>query len=118
MSYYHQARPGADLPLQLPYGAVVTKARDAIAGFGYSNTGSRTDIEFRTALNVGDVTAMAGLDAAREAIREGAVAEWRVGVADSGDPNGGNQEPPPGSFSVRLSPRGQIAGFAAGASHE
>ena len=33
MSYYHQARPGADLPLQLPYGAVVTKARDAIAGF-------------------------------------------------------------------------------------
>ena len=58
MSYYHQARPGADLPLQLPYGAVVTKARDAIADFGYPNTGSRTDIEFQTALNVSDVTAM------------------------------------------------------------
>jgi hypothetical protein len=118
MSYYHQARPGADLPLQLPYGAVVTKARDAIAGFGYPNTGSRTDIEFQTALNVSDVTAMAGLAAAREAIREGAVAEWRVGVADSGDPNGDNQEPPPGSFSVRLSPRGQIAGFAAGTAQD
>ena len=114
MSYYHRARPGADLPLQLPYGAVVTKARDAIAGFGYPNTGSRTDIEFQTTLNVSDVTAMAGLPAAREAIREGAVAEWRVGVADSGNPNGDNQEPPPGSFSVRLSPRGQIAGFATG----
>ena len=114
MSYYHQARPGADLPLQLPYGAVVTQARDAIAGFGYSNAGSRTDIEFQTALNVKDVTAMAGLPAAREAIREGAVAEWRVGVADSADPNGDDQEPPPGSFSVRLSPRGQVASFATG----
>src|SRR5688500_8782413 len=114
MAYYHQARPGADLPLQLPYGAVVTKARDAIGGFGYPNTGSRTDIEFQTALNVSDVTAMAGLAAAREAIREGAVAEWRVGVADSGNPSGDNQEPPPGSFSVRLSPRGQLASFAAG----
>jgi hypothetical protein len=114
LAYYHQARPGADLPLQLPYGAVVTKARDAIASFGYSNTGARTDIEFQTALDVDDVTAMAGLAAAREAIRDGAVAEWRVGVADSGSPDGDNQEPPPGSFSVRLSPRGQIAGFAAG----
>ena len=114
MSYYHRARPGADLPLQLPYGAVITKARDAIASFGYSNAGSKTDIEFQTALDVDDVTAMAGLAAAREAIREGAVAEWRVGVADSGNPNGDNQEPPPGSFSVRLSPRGQVAGFATG----
>ena len=83
MSYYHQARPGADLPLQLPYGAVITKARDAIASFGYSNAGSKTDIDFQTALDVDDVTAMAGLAAARDAIREGAVAEWRVGVADS-----------------------------------
>jgi serine/threonine protein kinase len=114
MSYYHRARPGADLPLQLPYGAVVTKARDIIASFGYPNTGSRSDIEFQTALDVGDVTAMAGLAAAREAIREGAVAEWRVGVADSGSPNSDDQDPPPGSFSVRLSPRGQIASFATG----
>ena len=114
MTYYHQARPGADLPLQLPYGAVVTKARDAIAGFGYSNAGSHTDIEFQTALNVSDVTAMAGLAAAHEAIREGAVAEWRVGVADSGDPNGDDEAPPAGSFSVRLSPRGQVASFATG----
>ena len=114
MSYYHRARPGADLPLQLPYGAVITKARDAIASFGYSNAGSKTDIEFQTALDIDDVTAMAGLAASREAIREGAVAEWRVGIADSGNPNGDNQEPPPGSFSVRLSPRGQVAGFATG----
>ena len=35
-------------------------------------------------------------------------------MADSGNPNGDSQEPPPGSFSVRLSPRGQIASFAAG----
>ena len=114
MSSYHQARPGADLPLQLPYGAVITKARDTIAAFGYPNTGSRTDIEFQTSLDVADVTAIAGLAAAREAIREGAVAEWRVGVADSGSPNGDDQDPPPGSFSVRLSPRGQVAGFATG----
>ena len=114
MSCYHLARPGADLPLQLPYGAVITKARDAIAGFGYPNTGPRTDIEFQNALDVGDVTAMAGLDGAREAIREGAVAEWRVGVADSRSPDGSDQDPPPGSFSVRLSPRGQVTGFAAG----
>ena len=114
MSYYHRARPGADLPLQLPYGAVVTKARDAIASFGYPNAGSRTDIEFQTALDVDDVTAMAGLAAARDAIREGAIAEWRVGVADSVNPNANDQEPPAGSFSVRLSPRGQVTGFATG----
>jgi hypothetical protein len=114
MSYYHQARPGADLPLQLPYGAAVTKARDTIGTFGYPNTGSRTDIDFRTALDVGDVTVTSGLAAARDAIREGAVAEWRVGVADSGSPDGDDVDPPPGSFSVRLSPRGQIAGFATG----
>jgi serine/threonine protein kinase len=114
MSYYHQARPGADLPLQLPYGAVITKARDAIASFGYPNTGSRTDIDFQTALGVDDVTAMADLAAARDAIREGAVAEWRVRVADPGAPDAGDQESSPGSFTVRLSPRGQIAGFATG----
>ena len=114
MFYYHRARPGADLPLQLPYGAVVTKARDAIGSFGYSTNGTRTDIDFETALDVDDVTAMAGLATAREAIREGAVAEWHVGVADSGSPNSNDQEPPAGSFSVRLSPRGQVAGFATG----
>ena len=114
MSFYHRARPGADLPLQLPYGAVITKARDAIAGFGYSNTGAKTDIEFQTALDVDDVTAMAGLAAARDAIREGAVGDWRVGVADSVNPNADDQDPPPGSFSVRLSPRGQISSFATG----
>jgi hypothetical protein len=113
MSYYHQARPGAALPLQLPYGAVITKARDAIAGFGYPNAGSRTDIDFDTALGVDDVTEMAGLAAAHDAIREGAVAEWRVRVADPGTPGGDNQESP-GRFTVRLSPRGQIAGFATG----
>ena len=39
MSYYHLARPGADLPLQLPEGGVLTKARDTIQSFGYSGYG-------------------------------------------------------------------------------
>jgi hypothetical protein len=114
MSYYHQARPGAELPLQLPYGAAITKARDAIASFGYPNAGSRTDIDFQTALGVADVTKMAGLAAARDAIREGAVAEWRVRVADAGSSDGDNREPSAGNFTVRLSPRGQVASFATG----
>ena len=46
MSYYHLARPGADLPLQLPEGAVVTKARDTVEGFGYKDLGSRTGVTF------------------------------------------------------------------------
>ena len=109
MSFYHRARPGADLPLQLPTARSVNEGfADAIAGFGYPNTGFReTDIEFQTALDVDDVTAMAGLAAARDAIREGAVSHWRVGVAFFGE----SQRQRSGSLratssSVRLSPRG------------
>ena len=57
---------------------------------------------------------MAGFAAARDAIREGAVAAWRVRVADPGAPGGGNQGPAPGSFTVRLSPRGQVVSFDTG----
>ncbi len=78
-SYYHQARPGAELPLELPEGAVLTKARDAIGSLGYSGWGTRSEVEFQNGLNVEDVTELAGLPAAREAIREGVVAQWAAG---------------------------------------
>ena len=56
MSYYHLARPGADLPLQLPEGAVITKARDTVESFGYSGLGSRTSVAFIDAVDVEDIT--------------------------------------------------------------
>ena len=114
MSYYHLARPGADLPLQLPEGAVITKARDTVAGFGYSGLGSRTSVSFIDATDVEEITAMAGLPAARDAIREGTpMAYWRAGIAHTGDPSG-DLEPAAGDFSVRLDPKGQLVAFATG----
>jgi hypothetical protein len=113
MSYYHLVRPGADLPLHVPEGAVLTKARDAIESLGYSGWGSRSKVEFSSGLNVRDVTAMAGLPAAREAIRDGAVAYWSAGLTHSRDPD---DEPVQGDFKVNLDPRGQLIGFTTGAS--
>jgi hypothetical protein len=113
MSYYHLARPGAELPLQLPEGAVLTKARDTVEGFGYKNLGSRTSVTFVDAVDEDDIVRIAGLPAARQAIRDGAVAYWRAGITHSANPSGG-LEPDPGDFSVRLDPRGQVVAFATG----
>jgi hypothetical protein len=114
MSYYHLARPGADLPLQLPEGAVLTKARDTITGFGYSAAGTRTDTAFNDAVEIEDIVELAGLPAARDAVREGTpVAYWRSGITQTASPSGG-LEPAAGDFSVRLDPRGQLVAFATG----
>jgi hypothetical protein len=113
-SYYHLARPGADLPLDVPEGAVLTKARDTVADFGYSGLGSRTATSFVDSVDIDDITAMAGLPAARDAIREGTpVAYWRAGITHTAGPNGG-LEPAAGDYSVRLDPRGQLVAFATG----
>ena len=113
MSYYHLARPGAELPLQLPEGAVVTKARDAVEGLGYSGWGARSEVEFRNSLDVKDITELAGLAAARDAIRDGAVAVWHAGLTHTRDPE---DSPVAGDFSVELDPRGELVSFTTGAS--
>ena len=56
---------------------------------------------------------MAGLPAAREAIRDGVVAYWAVGLSHSRDPD---SEPVHGDFKVNLDPRGKLVGFTTGAS--
>ena len=115
MSYYSLARPGAELPLTLPEGAVITKARDTIESFGYRDMGSRTDTEFSNVLGMDAIVRSAGLPAAREAIREGApIAQWRAGIWRNANPNTGDLEPEPGDFNVRLDPRGQLDAFATG----
>ena len=102
------------MPLQLPEGAVITKARDTVAGFGYSGLGSRTEVAFVDATDVEDITTMAGLPAARDAIREGTpIAYWRAGITHTANPSGG-LEPAAGDFSVRLDPKGQLVAFATG----
>jgi hypothetical protein len=116
MSYYHLARPGAELPLQLPEGAAVTKARDVIQLMGYQAGGTRTDTEFGDTLDVDDVTIMAGLPAAREAIREGATGQWMVGITQTVDPGSVGTSPRAGDFAVRLDPKGQLVTFATGPS--
>jgi hypothetical protein len=115
MSFYHLARPGADLPLLLPEGGVITKARDAVESFGYSATGSRTNATFVDSVDVDDLTELAGLPAAREAIREGApVAYWRAGITHTASPSSASLEPAAGDFAVRLDPKGQLVAFATG----
>ena len=64
-------RPGG---ARLPEGGVVTKARDVIEGFGYTNIGSRTETEFDDVLSSETIANMAGLPAALDAIREGVTA--------------------------------------------
>lgn len=115
MSFYAEGRPGADLPLQLPEGGVVTKARDAIQSFGYKDIGSNTNTEFANVLSMDAIVRSAGLPAAREAIREGGpVAQWRAGIGKSGNSGSSDMEPDPGDFSVRFDPKGQLAAFATG----
>jgi hypothetical protein len=131
MYAYPLARPGADLPLLVPKGAVVTKARDALKSLGYTNWGPRQDTEFGNALNVPQVARLEGLDAARQAIREGVVAHWAVGLTQTRDPSrllidedspaGGVLavvEPDHGDFAVRLDPRGEMVSAATGLSPE
>ena len=108
MSYYHLARPGADLPLQLPEGAVITKARDTVASFGYSDLGSRTDVASSTPLDVEDITAMAGLAAARDAIREGTPLRTGARASRTPESHGGIRSRRPeifASVSIRGSAR-------------
>jgi Protein kinase domain len=115
MSYYHLARPGADLPLTLPEGAVLTKARDTIQSFGYTATGQRTNVQFSDALNIEAITAMSGLASAREAIRDGMpVAHWRAGITNTANPSGGLEPAAAGDFSVRLDPQGRLVAFGTG----
>jgi len=114
MSIYHVARPGADLPLQLPRGGVLIKARDTVENFGYANPGPRMDTSFIDAVDIEEITSMAGLPAAREAIREGTpVAYWRAGITHTASPSG-SLEPKAGDYTVRLDPKGQIVAFATG----
>ena len=97
-----------------PKGGVLTKARDTIESFGYSDPGPRTSVSFIDAVDVEDITAMAGLPAAREAIRDGTpIAYWRAGITHTAEPSGG-LEPAAGDYSVRLDPKGQLVAFATG----
>ena len=115
MAYYHLARPGADLPLLLPKGAVLTKARDTVAEFRLFGTRARARTSSSsTPSDIDIITAMAGLGAARDAIREGApVAYWRAGITHTADPSGGG-ETAAGDYFVRLDPKGDLVAFATG----
>jgi hypothetical protein len=116
MSYYHLARPGADLPLALPEGGVITKARDVIQEFGYTDLGSRTDTDFDDVLEPEDIARMTDLGTARAAIKDGEpVAEWRASVTHTANPSTSNLEPRAGDFLVSLDPRGRLIAFATGA---
>ena len=115
MAYYYLARPGADLPLTLPQGAVLTKARDTVESFGYSGLGSRTNVTFIDAVDIEAITAMAGLPAARDAIREGTpVAFWRAGITHTASPSLGIEAIAAGDYAVRLGPKGELVAFATG----
>lgn len=119
MSYYYLARPGADVPLQLPEGAVITKARDAIQGFGYKDLGNLTRTDFANGLSTESINEMAGLAATRDAIREGApIAQWRASITHTAGPSPGEMEPRAGDFSVRFDPKGQLIAFATGYANE
>ena len=114
-SYYYLARPGAELPLTLPEGAVLTKARDVVASFGYSGMGPRTSVTFGNGVSIEGITAMAGLAAARDAIREGTpVAYWRAGITHTASPSAGFGTLAAGDYAVRLDPKGALVAFGTG----
>ena len=115
MAYYHLARPGADLPLQLPKGAVLTKARDTVAELRLFGTGiAHERLVHRRHRRRSSITAMAGLPAARDAIREGTpVAYWRAGITHTADPSG-ELEPPPAIIPFASIPKGELVAFATG----
>ena len=122
---YDRARPGADLPLQLPEGAAATKARDAVQSLGYAFSGSQQDVDFHRTIDLKDVVTLAGLPAGREAIHDGVVAQWAVGLTQATNPGtltndalSGliDAEPKEGEFAIRMDPRGELTGFLTGVS--
>jgi hypothetical protein len=101
--------------LTLPEGAVLTKARDAVESFGYSGMGPRTSVTFMDAIEVEDINEMAGLAAARDAIREGTpVAFWRAGITHTASPSAGFEAMAAGDYAVRLDPKGELVAFSTG----
>ena len=123
---YDRARPGAEIPLQLPEGAAATKARDAVQSLGYTFSGSQQDVEFHRTIDLKDVVTIAGLPVAREAIHDGVVAQWAVGLTKTTSPgalandvlaNVTDARPLEGEFAVRMDPRGEVSGVLTGVSH-
>ncbi|MBY0492621.1 MAG: protein kinase [Cyanobacteria bacterium] len=108
-------RAGSQDSVTLPEGAVLTKARDTIQSFGYTATGQRTSVTFIDAVDIEEITEMAALAAARDAIREGTpVACWRAGITQTANPSGGLEAMAAGDYAVRLDPKGALVAFATG----
>ena len=115
--FYDRSRVGTELPLQLPEGAAPTKARDVVQSMGYTYAGSSQKTDFSVSINLRDVTTLAGLPAAREAIRDGFVGRWEVGLAKDSNPGSlpdDDSKPKEGEFGVRLSPKGDFIRFTTG----
>ena len=115
MSYYHLARPGADLPLALPEGAVLTKARDTVESFGYSGIGPRTSVAFIDAVDIED-----DHGDGRPARRPRRDSRGHAGgvLARRHHAHRESIERPralaAGDYAVRLDPKGELVAFATG----
>jgi len=110
---YHAGDVGSNLRVSLPRTAVPLKAREAIAGFGYDAGKLVDNVRFvGTPLRMSDTVTAGGVDAARRAIAEGAVAHWRDVLADERDPLlGASTTLRPGQFAVDFDPSGRLTGF-------
>ena len=115
MSYYHLARPGADLPLQLPEGGVLTKARDTVAELRLFGPGlAHERLLHRRRRRRGHHRRWPACP--RRARRFARARRSRTGARASRTPPipSGGLEPAAGDFSVRLDPKGQLVAFATG----
>jgi hypothetical protein len=106
---YRRASPAAEMRLEFPKAAAISKAREVVSALGHDVSGLDVFAAFeRSELDLEHVYADLGPDEARRAAREGEMARWEVTFSRDGS---ASAELDPGEFRARLDPRGRFLSF-------
>lgn len=107
---------GSELKLDYSKEAAMSKAREVVNGLGYNANNLEVGGRFNsTGFDLKHLTNKEGLNAARQAVREGKTGVWQFAFASSTDDAAGgvfSTNPRPGQMLVTISPQGQVMSFA------
>ncbi|HTG91400.1 MAG TPA: serine/threonine-protein kinase [Pyrinomonadaceae bacterium] len=109
---------GSELKLDYSKEAAMSKAREVVNGLGYNANNLEVAGRFiSTGFDVKYLANKEGVDAVRQAVREGKAGAWQFMFArTSDDASGGvfSSSPGPGQMLVTISPQGQLMSFSTG----
>lgn len=110
----HYSNLGSELKLNTPRVVALSKAREVFSGFGYDTSGLESHIAFQASdLDLKEVARREGQARAREAIREGYAAGWKVAFVrpGEGDFKGFDARLRPGEAVLSIDSRGRLTSF-------